>query len=118
MVHVTTVLLMLIINFVICNGQNVANEISVWSFRIDNANNSKVKASYTGPSFTQDIGDFTICFRYQITYFELGNNGNNVILAENGREKVHLRVFNDKWANKFEIITRDGKRLKNVTDFH
>ena len=118
MVHATTVFFMLIINFVTCNGQNVANEISVWSFRIDNANNSKVKASYTGPSFSQDIGDFTICFRYQITYFELGNNGNNVILAENGREKFHLRVFNDKWANKFEIITRDGKRLKNVTDFH
>ena len=42
-----------------------------------------------------------------------------MILAENGQEKLHLRVFNDKWANKFEIKTKDGKRqgpLENWRD--
>ena len=69
-----------------------------------------IKATYTGPAFTEEIGDFTICFRYQISYFNQGNNGNNVIMAQNGLETFHLKVFNDKWANKFEIKTKDGER--------
>ena len=101
------VLIALVKVIILCSAQE---EISVWSFRKDNANDPKVKAFYTGPNFAQDIGDFTLCFRYQISYFNYGNNGNNVILAESGLEKFHLRVFNDKWANKFEMKTRDGKR--------
>lgn len=85
-------------------------EVSVWTFRNDNVDNKFVKATYSGPNFANEVEDFTICFRYQILFFSPGNRGINVWTAKNGQETIHLRLFNDKWANKFEIKSENGDR--------
>lgn len=87
-----------------------SSEVSVWTFRNDNVDNAVVKATYSGPNFASPIDDYSICFRYQILFFSPGNRGINVWTAKNGKETLHLRLFNDKWANKFEVKTENGDR--------
>lgn len=84
--------------------------IDVWSFRQDNLENYNVKATYRGPDFPQEIGDFTICLRYKVLYFNEGNNGIEVLSAEKDGEKLQLMLYNDKWANKFVMQTKNGTR--------
>ncbi len=83
---------------------------AVWTFRENNEQNALVKATYKGGSFSEPIKDFTICFRYQVLFFSRGNHGMNIFSAENNGELIVLRLFNDKWANKFEMQTKSGQR--------
>ena len=81
---------------------------NIWSFRNDNENNVKVKAVYTGRAFKENIGDFTICYRFRILYFNPSNNGINLLLAKHGKEKFHFRAFPYPTPNKLEIkVIRD-----------
>ena len=89
---------------------------NIWSFRNDNENNGKVKAFYTGAAFKEDIGDFTICFRFKVLYFNPSNNGINILLAKNGKEKLHFRVFPRPTPYKLEIKVSNSKvNLANLS---
>ena len=105
--------MLLIINLV-NNNRSLADthdhhNVDVWSFREDNINNANVKAYYTGPGFTKDLGDFSICFRYKILYFNSNANGVRLISAENNKEKLHMKLFNGASPNYIIIQTKEGK---------
>ena len=74
-------------------GQVVSQEdITVWTFRSDNENNANVQASYTGPTFTKEWTDFTICLRYRILYFVQGGDGFNIFQGiDDNTHVVHLQ---------------------------
>ena len=91
------------------NNKSLANNVDIWSFREDNINNVDVKAYYTGPGFTKDIGDFSICFRYKILYFNSNANGVKLISAENNKEKFYIQMFNGDSPNLILIQTKEGK---------
>ena len=76
---------------------------NIWSFRNDNQNNQKVKATFTSRQFKDDLWDFTICFRFRVLYFNPSNNGINILLAKYGKEKLHFRVFPRPTPHKLEI---------------
>ena len=65
-------------------GNSRQEEIDVWSFRSDNENNDNVQASYTGPRFTKEWKDFSICLRYKILYFFQGSDGFNIFTTQKG----------------------------------
>ena len=82
---------------------------NIWSFRNDNQNNQKVKATFTSKQFKDDLWDFTICFRFRVLYFNPSNNGINILLAKYGKEKLHFRVFPTPTPNKLEIKVAKDK---------
>ena len=100
------------------NFFSLSFQISVWNFRQDNQGNSIAKAYYSGPTITQQLKDFTICFRYRISFFNTGGSGIDIFRAEdpNSKAHVHLRLFNDDYANRFEI--QNAEKVKQVIWFH
>ena len=89
---------------------------NIWSFRNDNENNKKVKATFTTRLFKEDLWDFTVCFRFRVLYFNPSNNGINILLANHGKEKLHFRVFTTPTPNKLEIkVAKDNHNsIKNI----
>lgn len=85
------------------------DKIDVWSFREDNKNNVNVKAEYIGQDFSEPIGDFTLCFRYKVLYFNTNSNGIKIFVAENQKEGFWMKLFNSKSPNVIGITTKEGK---------
>ena len=86
------------------------DKIDVWSFREDNRNNVNVKAEYIGQDFIEPLGDFTLCFRYKVLYFNTNANGIKVINAKSDKESFELKLYNSKSPNMIGITTKDDKR--------
>ena len=86
------------------------DKIAIWSFREDNKNNVNVKAEYIGQDFSEPLGDFTLCFRYKVLYFNTNTNGIQVINAKSEKESFELKLYNSKSPNKIGITTKDDKR--------
>ena len=82
---------------------------TVWSFREDNKNNVNVKAEYIGQEFIEPLGDFSLCFRYKVLYFNSDANGIRVISAENQFESFELFLFNSQSPNLISISNKEGK---------
>ena len=47
------------------NSQNV----TILRFRENNEANNKTKAFYSGPILTENLNDFSLCFRYNVFFF-------------------------------------------------
>ena len=92
---------------------------NIWSFRNDNQNNQKVKATFTSRQFKDDLWDFTICFRFRVLYFNPSNNGINILLAKYGKEKLHFRVFPRPTPHKLEIkVAKEKTNFSKHTFYH
>ena len=91
------------------NAEHDNDEITVWSFRNDNVNNINVKAYYTGPTFTKSFGDYSICFRYKVLYFNTNANGVKIITGNSKRERFDFIIYNEKSPNVLRITTEEGK---------
>ena len=91
------------------NAEHDNDEITVWSFRNDNVNNINVKAYYTGPKFTKSFGDYSICFRYKVLYFNTNANGVKIITGNSKRERFDFIIYNEKSPNVLRITTEEGK---------
>ena len=92
---------------------------NIWSFRTDNENNNKVKATFTARPFKEDLWDFTVCFRFRVLYFNPSNNGINILLAKYGKEKLHFRVFPRPTPHKLEIkVAKEKTNFSKHTFYH
>ena len=84
------------------------DKIDIWSFREDNINNVNVKAEYIGQDFSEPLGDFTICFRYKVLYFNTNSNGIKIFAAESEKERFGIKLYNSKSPNVIMITTKEG----------
>ena len=85
------------------------DKITIWSFREDNKNNVNVKAEYIGQDFIEPLGDFTLCLRYKVLYFNTNSNGIKIFVAETQKEAFWMKLFNSKSPNVIGIKSKEGK---------
>ena len=84
------------------------DKITIWSFREDNKNNVNVKAEYIGQDFIEPLGDFTLCFRYKVLYFNTNSNGIKIFAAESEKERFGIKLYDSKSPNVIMITTKEG----------
>ena len=85
------------------------DKTTIWSFREDNKNNGNVKAEYIGQDFIEPLGDFTLCLRYKVLYFNTNSNGIKIFVAETQKEAFWMKLFNSKSPNMIGIKSKEGK---------
>ena len=83
-------------------------KIAIWSFREDNKNNVNVKAEYIGQDFIEPLGDFTLCLRYKVLYFNTNSNGIKIFAAESEKERFGIKLYDSKSPNVIMITTKEG----------
>ena len=84
------------------------DKTTIWSFREDNKNNVNVKAEYIGQDFIKPLGDFTLCLRYKVLYFNTNSNGIKIFAAESEKERFGIKLYNSKSPNVIMITTKEG----------
>ena len=52
-----------------------ADNVTIWKFRENNLPNEKAHAYYSGQNLKTKLEDFTLCFRYNLLYFNKGGAG-------------------------------------------
>ena len=62
---------MLIGIFLLCISTRFikAQNVTILRFRENNEANNKTKAFYSGPKLTENLNDFSFCFRYNVYFF-------------------------------------------------
>ena len=57
--------------FLLCISTNFVKtqNVTILRFRENNEANYKTKAFYSGPTLTENLNDFSFCFRYNVFFF-------------------------------------------------
>ena len=101
--------LLILVFITLVEAKRDQDKITIWSFRENNKNNVNVKAEYIGQDFIEPLGDFTLCLRYKVLYFNTNSNGIKIFVAETQKEAFWMKLFNSKSPNVIGIKSKEGK---------